>query len=1077
MKSTILALCLVLFSNPTIYDDLDHGRIEGRVIDIHDRPITDAHVTVQDETRSLEYRAATDVAGRYLLAMLPPGSYRIMIEAGGFRSDQQAGIVLKAGETWRRDFRLGPAAIKVAIEVPAAASTPAIDTRRMVIGGAFSRRELDDLPVESRNPFDLILNIPGTTTPAFFTGDLAEGEARDGYRGAPEEAGILALNGGLPFSNNLTIEGLDNNDDRAARERFIPSMHAVEEVQVITNQYAAEYGRASGGRINLRLRGGSNNFHGRSFYYFRDESLNANPFARNADPARAKRLPYQNRNAGLSLGGPMRRERIFIFGAYEYDYIYDHAEIAALLPVEQNPAFPLPRPNGRNLGSMAYDIKGAPFVVNDGGDVGLYDERIKTPKRAQTWQSKADLRLNERRNISIITTLARNRDLRGFPGGRRTLDTMRSSGRDSRSLSVSDHFMISPHWVSNLRFQISRLSPADAPASASPVVLITIDDPRDVRGDPAANPLSRSGRLTAGSSTLSGTDRREDRGQLQWTINHARGDHELRFGADLQIISSRFVDLSDTTGTFSFASPGDFLTGRPSRYEHRFRTSSGLGNRYLGLFAQNDWRAKSNLTLAFGLRWDHETILNDRNNLGPRVSFAWSPGDRTVMRGGYGIFYNRALLRTLDDFTLTSNTILVDTNNQAAEMLLEGMKFPGVLSTVDPRLDSLGVRESGFLRRLESGFRIPESYQASLGFERQLAQGVRIEISYSFNRGLHLWRESNANAPILPAGYTDFTSWLLSRDFDNRRDPRTGLRPISSTGNADTVRFDLGVLPSRTVKENGATVVIFGLNNPSTSNASGTMRAAHAAIRDMRPDPALTQIEELQARGNSFYHGVSTELQWRIGRVGSLRGAYTLSRLVDDGVINTSSPLVPGDFTRERSLSLLDARHRVNLSGSFLLPALLGGFKLAGTFNYQSSRPFNIGSNGNDRNLDDVNNDRPNFASNSSHITWRRSGEMLDSNLVQAFSLPPIGSTGNLQRNAGRGPAGHSLNLRVSRSFNLKEGVRLEWQLEAFNPLNSTVFNFGAEFVDFTPNSLSNFLVPQRTVKPRTLRVGLRIDF
>src|SRR5262249_54585736 len=149
--------------------------------------------------------------------------------------------------------------------------------------------------------------------------DLAAGDRASDYLRTPEESGVFSLTGGAPFSNNITIEGLDNNDDRAARERFLPSAHAVEEAQVITNQFSAEYGRASGGRLNLRLRGGTNQFHGHGFFYFRDESLNANPFARNADPLRGARVPYQDRNPGGSLGGPIVHDKVFFFFAYEYD--------------------------------------------------------------------------------------------------------------------------------------------------------------------------------------------------------------------------------------------------------------------------------------------------------------------------------------------------------------------------------------------------------------------------------------------------------------------------------------------------------------------------------------------------------------------------------------------------------------------------------------------------------------------------------------------------------------------------------------------------------------------------------------
>src|SRR5262249_41818126 len=202
-------------------------------------------------------------------------------------------------------------------------------------------------------------------------------------------------------------------------------------------------------------------------------------------------------------------------------------------------------------------------------------------------------------------------------------------------------------------------------------------------------------------------------------------------------------------------------------------------------------------------------------------------------------------------------------------------------------------------------------YQASIGFEREVAGGFKVEVNYVFNRGLHLWREINANAPRLPAGFRDFTEYLISRDFDNSRNPATGQRPITATGNADIARFNLSQTPSQSITEAGKRVVIIGLNTPSTANNSLGSAGALAAIRALRPDTSVTQVEELQSCGNSSYHGVSLELQRRLSSRGAIRASYTLSRLVDDGVVNTSSPLVAGDFTRERALSLMDARHRL----------------------------------------------------------------------------------------------------------------------------------------------------------------------
>ncbi len=1073
----VCLLSLIVATNVSA-DDLDHISIEGTITDSAQQPIINAQIKLKSNSTAQERITTSDQEGRYHFNSLLPGIYELQIEVNGFRT-VKANIEAVAGSKVRRDFRLELAALNEQITVESVNDQVLIDTQRTVVGDTLSQRQIDELPTESRNINDLIFTLPGAAPPAYDERQLAEGDTKDRFRSTPEEAGVFGLNGGTPFSNNLTIEGLDNNDDRGARERFTPSIDAVEEFQVITNQFSAEYGRASGGRVNLRLRGGTNNFHGRGFYYFRDEALNANSYARNSDPTRGFRLPYQNHNPGFTFGGPLLRKKLFFFAAYEYDNVYDHADIAALVPVAANSAFPLTPPNGANLGSITYDKNGKAATVNGGAAVGFFDQQVTTPRVAHTLQMRNDFNLSDKHNLFTIFSLARQRDERSFPGGRRLLDTLRTTGRNSEAFAVAHNFTISSRAVNQARFQFSRLAPADAPLNQNPVIIIDIDDPRDVSGNANANSLTRNGTLTAGSSNLSGTNRREDRYQVQDTFSYLLGSHSLRAGVDIHSIHSRFEDLSDVTGTFRFASPADFLAGKFSRYTQRFLTASNLGNTYRGIFFQDDFRLRSNLTLAFGVRWDNETILADRNNIGPRIALAWDPfsSGKTVIRAGYGIFYNRALLHTLDDYVLTANKLLVDTDNAAAASLLTEIKFPNILSAADPRVAQFGVKESAFVRHLEKGFRIPESYQASLGFERQIAKHFSVDVTYVFNRGAHLWRESNSNAPRLPTGFTDFTAYLTSRDFNNAIDPGTKLRPISTTGNADIARFNLSQTSSATIKENGKTVVIFGLNNQSTSSATSVFRAALAAVRTLRPNPELTQVEELQSRGNSYYHGVNFKLSSRITSRAFIHAAYTFSKLIDDGVVNTSSPLVVGDFRRERALSLLDARHRFALSGSYKFPPALGHINLAGILTMSSSRPFTLGIGGNDRNLDDVGTDRPNFSGNTNQLGWRRLSETLDQNLVAAFSLPTIGSVGNLPRNAGRGPMLHSMNLRASRLFNLGEHRKLTPQVEVFNPLNSTVFNFGAEYVDFAPNSLGAFLVPSRTLKARTMRLGLRFEF
>ncbi len=1078
MQSVCLALfhVLLLVSSLNMIDDLDHLSLEGHVTDPAGESIAGARITVRKIGASIERSTTTDSSGHYRLTSLNPGVYQLLAVASGFRTAINEGISGPAGTTIRRDLQLMPGPIEAAVTIESTPTTNDLDTSRTVIGNTLNKTQIDELPTFDRNVLELLLTLPGVIEPALDTATLAEGDDRENFRDTPEEAGIFGLNGGTPFSNNLTIEGFDNNDDRAARERFIPGVDATEEVQVIANQFAAEYGRASGGRVNLRLRSGSEQLRGRAFAYFRDARLNANSFFRNADPKRSFRLPFTELNPGVTLGGPVLLRRLFFFAAYENRHALDNAEIAALVPAERNPDYPLPQPNGPNLGSIAKDRQGNTVIVNEGAAVALYDLTVSTPRVAHSFQTRTDFTAAARHSGFVLLTLFRDRDERSFPGGRRTLETKRASGRNSFSLAVSDSFVISDRMISETRIQHSRLEPRDTTRSSQPVVLIDIDDPRDVRG--LLNPLTRRGTLLAGSSNITGTQRTENRLQIQqvFTLIHRR--HQIRSGIDIQMIRSKYVDLTDSTGTFTFASPADFLMSQPARYQHRFETESSLDNRYTGIFVQDDWRPRPNLLLSAGIRWDQETILTDRNNVGPRLAMAWDPrsDSRIVVRAGFGLFYNRALLRTLDDFTLTSQSILIDTNLPQARSLLTTLEFPKVLDSSDSRVREMGIRETRFLRKLERGFRIPESYQAGAGVEFSIGRASRFEVNYVFSRGAHLWRESSANAPQLPPGFKDFTAYLLSKDFDNRVDPATGLRPISATGNADQVRFEMSQTSSRVAEVAGRRTVIFGLETQSTSNASSALRAALATLRPLRPDPDLEQVEVLQARGNSFYHGMTATFETNAEK-GRVLVGYTLSRLIDDGVVNTSSPLVAGDFVRERALSLLDARHRFLANGFWRLPRWLGALAIGGTLAVNSPRPFNIGINGNDRNLDDVSNDRPNYDRPDKVIGWRRSEAPPDTELIDRFSLPPIGSSGNLKRNVGRGPWQYSASLRLSKLFEISETRRVTPQIEVFNPLNSTVFSFGAEFVDYTPAGAADFLSPRRTLRPRSLRIGLRFDF
>jgi hypothetical protein len=1104
----ILLSLIFLASRLCVAQDLDNVTIAGRVTDQNGAVIPGATVTATIVKTRVGRTVVADGDGRYKIIQLEPGIYSVKASFAGFAAEEKTDLTTVAGQNVQLDFTLKPATVTAEAVIVSAADAPQIDTTRTIVGGTVATREIESLPVVSRSPLDLIFTLGGVSEEPLSTRDL--GQDRTSSRNTPEEAGIFSLSGGTAYSNNITIDGLDNNDDRAARERFTPSIEAIDEVQMIRNQFAAEYGRASGGRVNLRTRGGSNQFHGRGYFFFRDESLNANTWKNNS--LGLKRLPLQGQDPGFTLSGPIvipkivsGRDRTFFFIAYEYDKLLDSTLISTLVPVQQNPLFPLPAPTTlsgqrlENATSPAVSATVAPFITG-----------VSTPQRNHIFTTRVDHKFTDLHNGSFLLQLGRLTNLLQFGGGNRLAEALEGKTRNSNAISYSDNYVFSAKAVAQTRFQFSQLSPAVVATGGptTPVVLIGINDPLKLV----------SGTLVAGTSTSGATDRRETRFQFQEIFSYVAGAHSLKFGDDIQTIKSTFIDLSDATSTWDFDSAGDFLANTPSRFRQNFLTTSTPHNTYTGLFAQDEWRLRQNLTISYGLRWENENSLRDGNNFGPRVAFAYDPfkSGKTVIRGGAGIFYNRVLLRTIDDFTFGNQKLFLDTdaltdattgkvltNAQRRAFIATNLRFPQTLAADSPLVKHFAVTNTGtggssggVLRRLDPSLRIPESYQANVGFERQLSPNMVFEANYTWNRGLHLWREFNVNAPALPKGFKNLTTYLASRDFANFLNVPGGVRPLLNTSTAgDLVRFVL-VPPDPANPNSVVKIIEFGvpisLINLNATTSTTSVNTALAALHALRPDPSKGEVEQLIPVGNSFYHGLVLEFRnrFRQGKNGasvSFRAVYTLSFLTDDGLVNTSDALIGGDFRSERSRSLQDRRHRFAFSATIDTPKSLG-LRISPVLRISSSAPFNIGMGGADRNLDDIGNDRPFFSGDLNTLTWRRPGQPIEASILNQFTQPTIGQTGNLPRNAGIGPGQFIFDLSVSREFKLREKVRLRPVVEFNNVLNKTVFSFGSEFIDFSafsPTSsaasqqafLDSFLVPTRTQRPREIRLGVRLDF
>lgn len=1134
--SRVCAAALMLFVLGLVIgaQDLDDVTFGGKITDANGLAIVGATVTVTSIDRGEVRTVVTNEDGIYRMVKLKPGTYKINVTQPGFGPQETPPIITISAQHVEKDFTLAPADVKAETTVTVTEDdTPPVDTTRTIVGGTVTEREIEEIPNNNRNALDLVLTLGGTSEEQLSTNGLADDRLQN-PRDAPLEQGNFSISGGTAYSNNITIDGLDNNDDRSSRDRFQPSLEGIAEVQVISNQFSSEYGRAAGGRVNIRTRSGGTHYRGRLFMFFRDESMNANTWYNNSK--RIRRPALQERNPGFTFSGPVkiphlfngRKHQTFFAVAYEHNALDDTTLIDAYLPLVSNPHYSLPDPTG----SQQYcDSPGSPPPPCPAGvaAIAAYNKLYATPNIGDIFTARIDTQLFKNNNFTF-----------GFQFGRK--NNQRTSGTtvtklenafqakhiNTEAYNFTDNHVFGAKAVNQFRVQWSQYEPSFAAQNPfDPVVIVGIRDP--IAG--AVRSLVMGNSTVSSGSNFPDT-RQETRWQFQESLTYLKGMHSFKTGFDIQDVVSKVIGLGDATGTFNFGSAYDFTTNRINRFRQNFGTGQDVKNRYYGVFFNDTMRIGSTVTLSAGLRYERETAVTDHNNFGPRLGIAWSPfkSGKGVIRFGTGIFYNRVLLRTVGDSiqntggnlvnfdSSTIGTFAADTRRRAildaiqatfphsyatvAELrALVTMVCPTVPNPLGPCNSNTGFTTNGVstegnpLRTVEPNLRIPESYQWNAGFEHEIFKHWVFEANYTINKTVHLWRDYNPNAPQLPAGYEDWTAWLITHPYTlsptrhytfflgPTNDP-SGLHDGSPTGGGcTTTTMNCFVNLNTTNSSSTAPLVaVTGQNNNATGAPIGI---ATSAIAPFRADQSVEETSRIGSRGNAFYQGLILELRSRFRKLGhgfsaSYRLAYTLSSTMDDGLNNTSNAEVNGDFSREWARSLQDRRHRIALSGTFQTPWWFGKLRLSPLVRYGSSGTFNLGDGGSDRNLDDLGTDRVNFSGNLKDIVWREPGSPIPTALLAQFSLQPIGAkSGNLPRNAGTAPSFYTFDLNVARDFRIREHMKLRPVVQFDNILNAAVFNYGAAFIDLatTPAAQTNFLVPTRTYRQRQIRLGVRFDF
>jgi outer membrane receptor protein involved in Fe transport len=669
--------------------------LSGRVADPDGSIVNGASVIARNVDTNLQRTVITDEEGRYRFANLPVGTYSITVDSAGFNRLVRQ-VTLTVGQAVDLQLKLSVGGVTGTVTVPDELAV--METARTQLAETVLPRDIESLPLNGRNYLDLAALTPGVTR------NNPVANQRFPETSAVPGTGI-SITGQRFINNGMVVDGLSANDDAADLPGTFFSQEVIREFEVITSGGIAEFGRASGGFVNIVTQSGTNSYRGRLYGFLRNQRLDArNPLASAKDPLTQGQY-------GLTLGGPVVRDRTFFFSNFEQTRL-NNATVITIAPADTGAI------NAR-LAATAY---GGPRLstglVPTGFDTTNFhfrlDHRVDSVNQFSTRYSLYEIASVNSRSVGGLNAVSRGTGL---------------TDRD-QTITISDVATVSSHTINEARFQFTR-SRLGAPLN-------------DAVG-PAVN---ISGVANFGSATVSPTERDLDTLELVETFSSLRGAHSFKAGADYLLNKVNITFPGAIQGSYSFSSLANFLIGRYSTFQQAFGTTNqAQTNHNFGLFVQDEWKPTPRLTINAGLRYDvqflPEPIRTDTNNFSPRVGIAYALGDRrTVVRANLGIYYDRLPLRA------TSNALQRDGIKYRVAVLSFGQPdapaFPQVLAAFPSNLlVSITAIDPG----IESSY----NEQASLQIERQLDGSTSLSVGYLHTRGLHLVLSRNVNVPRFPA--------------------------------------------------------------------------------------------------------------------------------------------------------------------------------------------------------------------------------------------------------------------------------------------------------------------------------------
>ena len=1058
------AVCLTAVLSATLLAQSDTGVIRGTVVDTSGAAVPGVRVSVTDErTNVAAFSTVADEAGRYAALALKASTYTVSAEATGFKKAVRSGVILDVNQTAVVDITLEIGSVSEVLEVTGAAAL--LQTESAELSDVVEQKRVVELPLNGRFFVNLV-NLTTGVVPA----SAGQNPNNNTFLGARAGQPGVYANGQRPGSNNYTVDGIDNEESTVANIILYPPIDAIQEFRVQTSNEGTEFGKNPGATVNVVVRGGSNNLHGTAYEFLRNDKLDAKNFF---DPANKPIPPFRLNQYGGTLGGPIVKNRTFVFGYYE-GYNVRQAQTYVL----SVPTAAMRGGSEQQLGNVIYDpltydaasglrqpFPGSTIPANRLNPVSQRLMQIKYPLPSQpgitanyVWNPertsdsnsagmRVDHKFSDHDNLfgrysyqtfklGDPSVLSAPIQPNTFVGNSSAIQGA-TENLTAQGLALGWNHVFNPRLVSEFRAGFTRENvyfpnPLQGSNVSQAIGIPNVNNP-SVTYSGGLPSISVGGFTGLGESSIQPFIVVDNNFQYTEHLTWIMGRHTLKFGGDIIRRQYNFFQARFQRGSYTFdgsftsqigvggtgSGLTDFLLGFPlSSTLAVINNPVGQRQVEMGAYVEDTWKASQNLTLTLGLRYELFTPrveidnrqgnfdptvpggavavasssapcgralrCTDYKDFSPRLGFAYRLGSNTVVRGGYGLFYDDYAVQGFGGIT---TGLMINPPFYRGQSIVNAITTPtNSISDGVPPVVSVPV---------VNGHVTPVA-------------GVLFNTVYQ--------------NPYGPNAYDQQWNLTVEREFQ-----KDYLASISYVGNK-------------------------GTNNMYTSNINQA-DPGPGAIAARRPFPSWPDIPSMYMDGLSNFNSLQAKFQKRLSQGISVLAGYTYQKSIDNAAGESGSPMVVRNMKLDRGLSNWDVPQRFILSGTFELPfgagkpvgrdaskfvqTLIGGWTVNPIVNFYSGLPFSPSLSTSVANTGTSS--RPNRI-RSGTIANPGTSKWFD---TSAFSTPALYTFGDSGRNILFGPGTRQADVNLSKNFPLGEkGSRsLQFRAEFFNISNTPQLN------------------------------------